>query len=293
MDTLTLKTTQNADNAFMVAWQWRQSGARQPVTGEVDVAVDPSHKEDRASLAELRAIYYLLEDRQIHGDKRLGNGVKIEVSAGAIRKALLKGALKTTGVGKTQKVHIAAGVDFLATKYFEAEIDVGKWREATEPKSFERASVVLEAAFPRPLLRCDLLDSDVMVSRHAMSRYVARIDQGLTRYTEDDLSAVPDVRWSAAWRWFERVLCNSNMEIAKIVPQARKRFESKYGASVQYLRFPDAKTVLVLRKDKGCLVLSTVMRDDTYTGFLEKDPYIVGQKIVKGHIHERTKAERN
>lgn len=290
MDTLSLKTQLQEDGRYAVSWQWWQGKTQEPHAGLVHVSVDPSHDQDRALLAELRALYYLLEDRKIHGQNRLGNGIRIEVSAGAVRKALLKGSLKSTGVGKTQKPHVAAAVDFLATKYFEAEIEVGRWREV-ECRSNEQAIVEQGRAFLRPLISCALLNMNVVVTRHAMARYVARIDQKLDRHTEDDLSGVADSRWSAAWRWLEKILSNQNLQVAKLRPEARQRLAKRYGAGTQYLCFPDAQVVLIFQRDRNACVLATVMSSET-AGFLEKEAYIVGQSIVRGHIHERAKANR-
>lgn len=291
MDSLTLKTHDAQAGEFTVSWQWRQGCARQPIAGSVIVALDPVHLEDKAAIVELFAIYYLLEVRKIHGENRCGNGIRIELSVSEIRKALLKGSLKSRGVGITSKAHIAQAAEFLATKYFEAAIMVGKWKEA-EPKGFETAHVSLGAKFPRLRLYCPLLGQSAAISRHSMHRYVARIDQARNRHDEDDLSKVADARWTAAWRWLEKALRNPNLTVASVTPEAKKRLQSKYGDGAHYLRLQDTQTIFVFRTDAQGLTLATVLRDDAYAGFIEKDAYVVGQKLVRGHIHERAKADR-
>ncbi len=291
MDTLNLRTELvDAANARF-SWQWHQAHASQPVAGELLIRLDPAHEQDGATLAELFGIHHLLEVRKIHGQNRCGNGIRIQLSAGEIRKALLKGSLKSSGVGATKKAHVAAAAEFLATKYFEASFEIGKWRDA-EPKSFESAQLELGAAFPRLRLECPLLGTSVAVSRHAMHRYVGRIDQRLDIHAENDLSAVPDSRWTAAWRWMDRVLRNPNLAVATVRPEAQARLQAKYGEGAHYLRHPDTQSILVFRTDAQGLTLATVLRDNAYAGFIEKDAYVVGQRLVRGHVHELAKAGR-
>lgn len=75
MDKLSVRTNANADGQFSVLWQWRQNDHPLPAKGgTVTVTLDAKHREDRAIIAELGAIHYLLEERQIHGTNRLGPG---------------------------------------------------------------------------------------------------------------------------------------------------------------------------------------------------------------------------
>jgi hypothetical protein len=292
MDKLLVRTTEGPDNTFTTQWQWFQQNAKHPVAGEIVVRLHESFRDDRPIIAELGAIHYLLEERRIHGRNRLGSGITIEVTFGAIRKALLKGALKKTDQGDTEKTHVAGCASFLATKYFEADVNVcRKWR-MEEPKSFERAEIDIGESFPRAKLHCHLLGEDVLITRHAMRRQIARLDKRNPAkpdiHDENDLSHVPDKWWGTAWRWFANIFKEgSNLRQVRLLPKWHNKYLQKYGRSI-YLWHPDSGGVIILARDHGNLYVATVIHDE-YAA-IEKDPVQVGQKVVPHHLRPRTKA---
>ncbi|WP_303784078.1 hypothetical protein [Azovibrio restrictus] len=289
MDTLSVTTAEGVDDAFVTRWKWRQSGAKQPLTGEIIARLDESYKDDRAIIAELGAIHYLLEDRHIHGANRLGASIKIEVSFGAIRKALLKGSLKKSDRGDTEKKHVAGCATFLATKYFEADIAVlRKWRDE-DPKTFESAEIAIPETFPGSTLFCHLLGEDVFITRHAMRRQIARLDtknpDKPKPITKDDLSNIPDKWWGTAWGWFENIFKEgSNLRRVKLLPKWHAYYVRKYGPGSQYLWHPDSQGVVIVKRDHGSLVVATVIHDE-YAA-IERDPVQVGQHLVSHQVRK-------
>lgn len=286
MDKLFTRATEGEGGAFLVDWQWLPRGAVHPTVGSLRFVVDACHQDDRAALAELKALYHLLERKHVHGEKRHGNGVRLCVSNGSIRKALSKSALKKTMAGKTDKAAIANAATFLATKYFEATVEVARWPEVT-PKNVVPCEEVdaLGSQFDRIAIDCPLLGEPVSLSRHAMHRYVARIDQKRDRLDEADLSDVADARWTAAWRWFVRIFPNPSLVRAELLPKVKAKFEAKYGKDCHYLHFQDAGVLLVVRRDSKDLIVATVIRLSPYDPLIALPDYMVGQGIVKGHLH--------
>lgn len=290
MDTLSVTTSERPDGAFLTRWKWRQQSAKQPKAGEIVVRLDESYQEDRAIIAELGSLYHLLEERHIHGENRLGDGIKIEVSFGAIRKALLKGSLKKSDKGDTEKKHVAGCATFLATKYFEADVSVlRKWKDE-EPKSYEYAEIAIGESFPRATIYCALLDAPVAITRHAMRRQIARMDRGHPAkpmpVSENDLSNIPDKWWGTAWRWFANVLKEgSNLRRVRLLPEWHAKYVRKYGPASQYLWHQDSQAVIVVAKEHGNWYVATVLHDE-YAA-IERDPVLVGQKTIS---HRERKA---
>lgn len=272
--------------AFLVEWQWWANPERPAVAGTLTVPVAGNHKADRSALAELKALFHLLENRHVHGEGRLGNGLKLLVTHGAIRKAVAKSALKKSMAGKTDKSDVAQAASFLATKYFEATVEVGRLPEA-EPKIVQPHEVLepVGRVFDRVTIECPLLGEPVTVTRHAMHRYVARVDQKRDKFTEADLSGVDDVRWSQAWRWFTRILPHADLEKASLLPSARQWSEGKYGKNCHYLHFQSAGVLLIVRRDSNGLSLATVIRLSPQKPMIAQPDYMVGQKLVKAHVH--------
>lgn len=277
MDKLSVRTDANAEGQFSVCWQWRQNDYSLPAKGgTVTVTLDAKHQEDRAILAEIAAIHYLLEVRQIHGANRLGTNLKIEVSSGAIKKAVAKGAIRKNGKGGTDKKHVADCATFLATKYFEAEVDTGKWRD-DEPKTVETHSIHM-VDYPVVPIFAALLSREVTVSRHAMFRAVGRIKEKRTGKDADSLIEVPESRWSAAWGWFVKILKEgSNIRIAQVAPKEWDRIVREYQCKPIILHFPDDQAILVIKETPYGLVVVTVLRDHEYTRIIEKPPVQAGQ----------------
>ena len=281
------------DGAFITQWSWKQQAGSRPIAGRIRVKVDVAHKEDREALAELQALFHLLEVRKVQSDTRCGNGIKIEVSAGATRKALLKGSLKSSGTGKTVKPHVAQCASFLATKYFAANVEVGRWREE-EPRLVEdEVAEHLGASYPKVTLRCDLLDASVGITRHAMNRYVGRICEARDKFTENDLADLPDSRWTTAWEWFANMLQHKDLRVADLLHSKQQQFRSKYGANCVYLHFQDASALLVLRKTADGYDALTVLRTNPYTPVLAEQRYIVGQRIVSARNHVPSRQRLN
>jgi hypothetical protein len=282
MDRLSVNTQANVDGSFSVLWNWSVDAAtvrRQPNRGgTIRVTLDEKHQEDRSILAELAALHHLLEVRQIHGENRLGVNLTIEVSAGAIKKALAKGALKKDGKGGTSKKHVADCAEFLATKYFEANIETGKWRDE-EPKVVKNHDVHL-GDYPSAPIYASILGENVIVTRHAMFRTVGRIIERKDSKEADDLSDVPTERWSSAWGWFQNIFREgSNLQLASIVPREWKRIVGEYKCKPIILYFPDARAIPVLKRTPYGIKVVTVLRDSEYNRILEKPPVQAGQVL--------------
>lgn len=289
MDALTLKTSIGEDGVYQVQWQWARSNQRIPHVGVLHVSVDRKWAQERAALAEVQAIFHLLHEREIHGT-RLGNGIAIRVSEKTIVQAVHKKALKTTGAGRANPSPVIQAVDFLATKFFEADVTLGKWTEPTQYKQFEAASISVGVYTPTVLVECPLIGQPLRISRRAMYRYLARIDQKLHKLDEDDLSKVPNARWSHAWNWLTRVLVNPNLEEARVSSKALARVTEKYGEGTRYLRFPDAgNVILVVRVDERGPVLATVLVEDLYNPFFERLPVMKGAHLM---THSNAMAKR-
>jgi hypothetical protein len=285
MDTLSVNTIEGSRNSFTAKWEWYQHGAKQPLAGEVLVRLDESYLDDRRIIAELGSIHHLLEERHIHGSNRLGDGIKIEVSAGAIRKAVLKGSLKKSDKGDTEKKHVATVATFLATKYFEAEVKVWKNWKDKEPKSFEFSEITVPENFPWAGIRCHLLGEDVMITRHAMRRYIGRLNLDNPDKPEipdeNDLSHVPDKWWGTAWRWFNKIFqADSTLRRVNLLPKWHARYVRKYGHGSIYLWHQDSQGVIIVQRDRdsGHFVAKTVIHEK-YAN-IKKDPVQCGQRLV-------------
>ena len=165
-------------------------------------------------------------------------------------------------------------------------MEVGSLVEAS-PKRVEPHEVLASVGrvFDRVTIDCPLLGGPVVVTRHAMHRYVARVDQKRDRFTESDLSGVDDVRWSQAWRWFVRILPHPDLKVATLLPAARKRSEAKYGKNCYYLHFEAAGALLIVRRDGHGLSLATVIRLSPHQPMIAQPDFMVGQKLVKAHVH--------
>ena len=282
MDTLSINTTPNQDGTFSARWKWRQHGARQPGKGGV-ICVSFKNNgwtDDKVILAELSAIHHLLEAEKVHGPGRLGNGIKIQTSFGAIRKALLKGALKEDGYGDTDKSHVALFAKFLATKYFEAEIEVlrsDKWRDE-EPKQRLDCELVVTGV---PIVTLESIVGPLVVSRHAMNRVVGRCicreelrNQGKS---ENDLKHLPDYKWSSAWKYLEKALPNTVR--GKAAESEHRRVLRKYGKRPIYLWHQDSGLIYIVVREPHGLELVTAIPDQYWVA--ANMPTQAGQRLER------------
>lgn len=279
IDTLSLTTKANPDGTFCTKWQWTRDNVQHALRGGViTTTLNTPDQNDRAILAELSAIHYLLEIRNINANNSHKN-LRIKVSFGAIKKALAKGALKKGENGKTDKFRVADWATFLATKYFAVTVDVAnKW---VDPALENSEEYVLEV-FDKPLVSMysSLLDQDVIITRHAMHRCVGRILSSHNRNTEDDLGDLPDERWTKSWKWLENALSSSDLQRAELVERERKRIMAKYRCQPTILSYQSGKAAFVLKIDHGKYKLVTVLRNDEYYVAIKRPPVQFGDKLV-------------
>ncbi len=266
-DTLVVRTTPMDDGSFSTAWQFRFPGPRRPRAGVVVTRLDAAYEHDRPVIAELAAIQHLLDRKVITGDaKRLGASLKILVSFQAIADAVDKTQLKTSGRGKAVGQDIARCALFLATKYFEAEVRASETVEDRIPKSLELDEIVVQQPFPGATIYCQVLQEDVLITRHALRQRLARLHRARPPLpdTEDDLSHLGARRWSRAWKWFETVLgSRPQLHPVRLLRRWRSRFARTYGTRSQYLWHPASKGIIVVSRDSsGRLVAATVLREE-------------------------------
>lgn len=292
MTILTVQATHLEGKIFKVQWRTKTNIYNTGRGGIFKVFVP--HEDEARALAELRAIHYLLEDREIVGQGSMGKNIVIEQSFGSIKKALTKSTLKKAGVGKTEKAIIAMNTEFLATKYFSASLMVRQKDINTgefDYKSFEESDEVLPWCDLRANLYLTPLGENVAITRHAMIRKIGRIDlnpQGMLSLNDlpDDLE---DSAFPETWNWFKR---NFKADFFKEVGLSRNAYKHKnYHRLIKKARFFVYKAhplqpVLVIRKDSNQKnYLSTILRFSE-ADFLDRIPVQSGQWLRKGNIYE-------
>ena len=291
IDTLQVTTTANGDGSFCTKWQWsRDNSCGALHGGRITSLLNVPDMLDREILAELSAIHYLLEERRLGANNSIGH-LKIMFSCGAIKKALAKGALKKGDVGKTDKACVASWADFLATKYFEAQFEIAKWVEP-ELENCEEYELTVNQKPTVPIF-AKILESDLLITRHSLYRLIGRILSPHSRDCEDDISDVPDARWTVAWKWLEKLFASdSQLKRAEIVDAAWNRIVAKYKCEPIFLSDPSNKAVFVIKMDRGLYTLLTVLRDDVYNTSLKKPPVLYGDKLVDWRTAEVLKARK-
>jgi len=278
MDTLSVSTHPNQDGTFAIHYKWQQAGAKMPGRGGVvTVSLHQKNADDRPILAELGALHHLLCVEQVHGEKRLGNGITIEVSAGAIRKAVAKGALKQSDAGLTEKLHVALFSHFLATRFFEAQVvtvPAEKWIEG-ETKEAKDYAISIDAPITATLSSAL---GEIIITRHALNRFVERFAAADQIKTGATLLDVPDFKWTRAWRTLETILPRAaQVEIPK---KERQRIHKKYGSGVIALHHADSQNVFIIKREWYGLTMATAVRDSEYCKIVPKLPIYAEGRLV-------------
>lgn len=292
IDTLQIVTSQNGDGTFCSLWQWSRDNAHGALKGGViTTQLNVNELADRAILAELAAIHYLLEDRKINAANSNKNLV-IQVSFGAIKNSLAKSGLKkiirtnagdvVANKGKTDKSWVANWADFLATKYFEVSIETKKELAFPMPENSEEhvLNIVSQPIVP---VKAGIIGADVIITRHAMHRCIGRLLSPRSLHAEDDLSDEADARWTKCWQWLGKAFsAGSNLKRADVVDREWSRIVRTFKCEPIMLSWED-RAVLVIVLDKGQYKLVTVLRNDEYHVLLKKLPVHSGNKLVDGH----------
>ena len=270
MNKISVSTRQRPDGRFDVAY--RVDELQPLAAGTVTVDLTARETRDRPIVAELAALQYLLCDLQVCGPSHTGHGLEVEVTFGAIKRAVRHGALKATDHGKTDKAHIVPYAHFLATQFFEAEKHVAPnpaWANGCLLKHRSHAIVVngpRKSTLPTHL-------GEAVISRHALTRFVQRfiardvLQAGGDEDHDDPILTTADLDakyWTRAWKSLARLLISQNTHrFALACSKLGERMVSRPGQkeAARYLHHPDSRAIFVLVPDGGRLVLATVLRD--------------------------------
>jgi hypothetical protein len=277
MNQISVSTQARSDGQFDVAYRIHE--AHPLANGIVQVFVAPHYTADRAIIAELAALRYLLCEAQVCGQQRTGQGLQVEVSFGAIRRAVLQGALKATDAGKTDKAHIVPHAHFLATRFFEASkavVNAPVWAKGCMLKYRQHAIAVTspqESILPTRI-------GEAVISRHALNRFVERFiardvfNSGGGRFENlPDVEQIASKYWTRAWRSLEKLL-NSPDTVIRAIASSKfgERMKRKYGKQARFLHHPDSMAIFILIPEGRRLVLATVVRDFEENRCFEKAP---------------------
>lgn len=276
MDTISVAAIEG-DGLIHVHYRVVGDGAKNATyAGVVSVRLASSLIAQREALAELSALHYILDTKQLQGQGRLGNDLKIQVTAKEIKRALAKGQIKRTDAGEADNMDVVWFSTFMATKFFEASVEVtpqSKWKDL--PVNRVHDSELEIAAPPFSIIPSPI--GEVIVSRHALNRYVERFS-GAQEFAEGgSLSKVPDMRWRRAWKTIEGNLPNS--VLAKVPEHEQVRIERTYGKGVSVLHHSTSQAVYVVRKEPKGLVMVTVLLGNEYCQPIAL-PTAAGQKLI-------------
>lgn len=235
--------------------------------GVVRVQLSEQFSEDRAALSELAACNHLMHDTPFCEDGISGMSLSLNVSRGAIKKALNKGKLKADGKGSTTKQHVADFAHFLATRFFGAE--VGVVRSFVTPEESETTYVSsldfdIECdVAPDAKLFCLAIDDRLVISRHVMSRAVERVTAKNVFAAVTENEDLPDACWGQAWGFLRNFLCDKGtVELTNIPADVAEFNLKRHGVASRVLYQPKRGLVaIVVPGRNGGLAIATVYQE--------------------------------
>lgn len=221
MNFLKVLTKQQPDGSFYVFW----TNSMRALRGAVRVEV-PSGMKDRAIVAELYALQYLLEIVEAVGENMAGNETtKLIVSTGAIKKLVLK---------TSDKVDLVPYATFLKTRFKGCPIKANKredWISPVEP------SITLNAEKPMPETMTVHGFGEIEITAHVVEQFAERFGK----------ASLGD-----AWRALMKAASDARVvEIEKDNPTTRLKYALKGREEGRYFYNPANKVMVVVAARGG------------------------------------------
>lgn len=233
MMVLTLLTKQ-IDGEFTVYWK---TGLRRGGELKVDLGeqYDKLPEQQKPIAAELYAIHHLLSVKEVMGSNRSGNGLQIRVSKGAIKKLQKQRSTQHSLYSLTR---------FLLTRYQEAQISVEK-RDDWLSHSFEEYSA--ENVTLRDIDEVINVPSigPVVVTRHALERFVERFADGVTKHP---------------WKALCSKLFSSSLTKVCLPEKVAAYKAKKYVQNAEFWKFEEPEIFLVLLPGDNFRTLLTIFQ---------------------------------
>lgn len=207
---------------------WRTGATK---SGVVRVTVVPK-LSDPAVAAELGAVHWLLTEKNVLGEGRTGNGLKIVFSRGAVKKLLRK---------DSDKFDLAVYARYLMTRFEKAKLEVDKdpIEHAPDPA---RDEILLDEPARTMVLSPRM--GWVEITAHAIEQYVERSNSGAV---------------NNAYASLARRLENPMLQKVDVPERVLRHKRIKHQTDQEIWRHPDDTTHYTLvPRDDGTKVLVTV-----------------------------------
>jgi hypothetical protein len=214
------------DSQFDVFWS---NTELKTVRGIVHVTVPMG--EDRAVIAELHTLQYLLEEVEAIGRNAAGSDkTTLVVSSGAIKKLARKAS---------DKQSLAIHAKFLLTRFSGCQIEVEKKSEWTETLPNNIDTVSLDASTPHEETIIVHGLGEVVVTAHVVEQFAERFfEQNNIEYT-----------LSEAWRQLRKIAGDSALkEVDRSNPNMRIKYAMQGRTEGRYFMHPYKKWIFVCTK---------------------------------------------
>lgn len=226
MTTITTKVNAtNAPSIYDVLWRINNAQPRHLSVDLVNACADG------AIISELTALHHLLMVKEVAGNNRSGNGLKLQCQHGAIKKL---------SRGKSGKKSLIQYAQFLRSRFVDADISVEKnaIRDDVLPTNTE--NIILDGPL-EDILHTEQLGC-INIRHHVIERYMER--SGTKSKTN-------------AWRNIKRILTSG--ALTQIIESDKVKYNArlKHGKESQLWIYKQWGLRLI--KDTHCLRLVTVI----------------------------------
>ena len=226
MTTITTKVNAtNSPSIFDVLWRVNNA---QP--GHLSVELNNT-RVDGAIISELAAIHHLLMVKEVAGNNRSGNGLKLQCQHGAIKKL---------SRGKSGKTSLIPYAQFLRSRFVAANISVVKKAISDNELPMHTETITLDGPLEDILNTTQL--GCINIRHHVIERYMERSDT--TSKTN-------------AWRNIKRILISG--KLTQIIETDKVKHKARMKHGKDSLLWVHKQWGFRFIQDTHCLRLVTVI----------------------------------